>query len=319
VLLGLRAQHFCRYGAGFFSAFAEAACKPGGLLVMRSNWSKVAVLALASCMSVVACGDDDDSAGNTGGSSGHAGSSGGSSAGSSNGGKGGSTAGSSNGGKGGSTAGSSNAGTANAGEGGIGSSGGPATGAGGADAGAAGTGTGTEGGAGVGGAPEVNGAGGEGGYANGCDIEKSYGALGSPEGTAIESVNTPGIIYSAQLNSTGVPDHLQIELYDDYGVFSGDVVKPGEYDLTGDELNYSTCGACVIIYEQDNGGFSYRGAYMATGGKLTITQVSPNLIGTLTDATFEHVTIDVGSNESTPVGDECNTAISSVSFDAEVQ
>jgi hypothetical protein len=49
-------------------------------------------------------------------------------------------------------------------------------------------------------------------------------------------------------------------------------------------------------------------AYMATGGTLTITSLTPTITGKVSNATFTHVTIDEKSAESTPVGD-CDSAV----------
>lgn len=112
-------------------------------------------------------------------------------------------------------------------------------------------------------------------------------------------------------------DTLDIEIYDGYGVFANGV-QPGTYNLTGDELNYDSCGLCVLLIadETSQGG----DPYMATGGSITITSISPTgtFAGSGTSLAFTHVTIDENTLESTPVGDGCNTAIASVSFSATV-
>ena len=274
----------------------------------RSTWSKLAVLALASCVAVVACGDDEKNGGGTAGSAGQ-----------NEGGDGTSTAGSSTtAGKGGGAGTAGTAGTGgNAGAAGTAGEGGnPAAGAGGETLGGSGN-VGGEGGApGAGGAPEVNGSGGEGGYPGGCDIEKDYGSLGAVDGTA--TIPDDGIIdYTTLLDQGTLPDELHIQLFDGLGVFADGVAAPGTYELTGDELNYSTCGACVLIFENPASANDYRGVYMATGGTVTITEVSPKLVGTLKNVSFQHVTLDQDSN-SIPVGDDCGTHIKSLSFDETV-
>jgi hypothetical protein len=112
-------------------------------------------------------------------------------------------------------------------------------------------------------------------------------------------------------------DLFDIEIYDGYGAFTNGV-QAGTYTLTGDDLNYGTCGLCVLIYADANGQSA--DPYMATAGSITITSISPTgtFAGSGTNLTFTHVSIDQNSLQSTPVGDGCNSAISSVSFSATV-
>src|SRR5690606_19552964 len=114
------------------------------------------------------------------------------------------------------------------------------------------------------------------------------------------------------------PDILLLELYPGSGVFSGGL-KPGTYTLAGDELQYATCGACVRIFGDYVTGVGATEVYMATGGKLTLTSVSGQLTGALSDVTFTHVTINTSTWESTPVGDGCNSAISTATFSEPIQ
>ena len=113
------------------------------------------------------------------------------------------------------------------------------------------------------------------------------------------------------------PDLLDIELYDGYGVFTGGI-QPGTYALTGAELNYGTCGLCVLVI--GNASQSGGDPYMATGGSITITSVSPTgtFAGSGTNLTFTHVSVDPNTQQSTPLNDGCNSAIASVSFSATV-
>ncbi len=113
------------------------------------------------------------------------------------------------------------------------------------------------------------------------------------------------------------PDLFDVEIYDGYGVFTNGITA-GTYTLSGDELNYATCGLCVLI--QANATQSSADPYMATGGTITITSISPTgtLAGSGSSLTFTHVTIDQNSSQSTPVGDGCNSSIATVSFSSMV-
>jgi hypothetical protein len=107
-------------------------------------------------------------------------------------------------------------------------------------------------------------------------------------------------------------DVLDIELYAGFGSFTGGDIKTGTFPLTSENL-YSTCGACVLIVT--NVTMTTIGDwYMATGGSLTLSSVSGNLTGTLSNVTFAHVGSDaMGAPTDTAVGD-CNSAVSAASF-----
>jgi hypothetical protein len=173
--------------------------------------------------------------------------------------------------------------------------------------------------AGQNGAPELGGAAGNESPASACYIEETYGDLGSPTGTAAAfKTNGGGILYTVTLNAGPPPDEFRLELYKGLGAFKGGL-STGVFSIAGDELDYGTCGVCPIIYENKDITKLYRGAYIATGGTVTLTSVSGNLIGDLKDVTMEHVTINSGDFHSTPVNDGCVTKIDSLSFSAVIE
>ena len=107
-------------------------------------------------------------------------------------------------------------------------------------------------------------------------------------------------------------DLLDIEVYAGYGVFTGGV-HTGQFKLGASDLNYGTCGLCVLVYANGQND-----PYMATGGTVTFTSFQGTFAGTLSNMTFTHVAIDPNSFQSTPVGDNCNTSIPSLSFSSSV-
>lgn len=111
-------------------------------------------------------------------------------------------------------------------------------------------------------------------------------------------------------------DILIVEFYTGFAPFGTSgaptAVVPGTYQISGDQLNYATCGVCVRIgTNADTQG--YEDDYLATGGTVTVTTADSRVGGTLafsvSNLTFEHVTIDENTFQSTPVGDGCNSAI----------
>jgi hypothetical protein len=124
--------------------------------------------------------------------------------------------------------------------------------------------------------------------------------------------------YDGALNADAAPDYLDIELYNGVGVFASGGVVPGTYQLTGAELDYATCGACVLLFGNvDTTGGTITQYYMAQGGTLKLTATTgANLTGTLTNMTFASVTIDPDTFESTPDGNACTSSITSAAFTA---
>jgi hypothetical protein len=144
----------------------------------------------------------------------------------------------------------------------------------------------------------------------GCSAAASYGDLGTrTEPVEADDLAAPTIVW-ATFELNGDPDTLKIDLYQGAGVFV-DSIHAGTFPLTGAETSYATCAACVHLTVTGAGGTQ---DYMATGGTLTITSVSPHLQATLTDVAFEHVTI--AGSSSTPVGDGCVSAIGHLAIDS---
>ncbi len=124
----------------------------------------------------------------------------------------------------------------------------------------------------------------------------------------------PYIFLGAALSAATEPDVVFVEFYSGFAPFGTEAAPtplvPGTYPLTGDQLQYSSCGVCVSaaakVAQSSNGG-----DFMATGGSVKVTTAGTAVGGTLaielSNVTFEQVTFDMGV--STPVGNACNTKI----------
>jgi len=127
---------------------------------------------------------------------------------------------------------------------------------------------------------------------------------------------TDSVAYVAPLNSASKPDVLWIELYSGYGVFQNGI-KPGTYELSGAELAYDSCGLCVTITaDYDMGSGAWQQDYMATGGTVTITEVTPRFIGTLSNVTFTNANIDYQGGGTTELLDDCASSMNAATYDA---
>jgi len=162
-----------------------------------------------------------------------------------------------------------------------------------------------------------------------CAIAADLGDVGTIPAEAsvavrkndVETGDPELITYIGALN--GDPesrDQLVVQLYRGFGVFTSRSIEAGDYELTGDELNYKTCGVCVRIFaDRPTDGGRPAQDMMATGGTLHVEAIggpqSGSFKATLSGASFEHVVIDDVSFESKPVDDGCETSISNVVAD----
>ena len=140
-----------------------------------------------------------------------------------------------------------------------------------------------------------------------CGFDADLGAVTPLESLAVSDGNW--VVGEYVLNND--PDKLQIELYPGDGIFASGLTT-GTFTLAGDDLQYRTCALCVRLRDR-------RGVYyMATGGEVTLSSVSGNLTGSLSNVTFEQVTI-AEDYTSTPVVDGCQSALTSMAFDDAIE
>ena len=135
----------------------------------------------------------------------------------------------------------------------------------------------------------------------------------STNGSGASGADAHAESWQGLLNTDAAPDIVQLELYAGFGLFAGKDIAPGTYPLTGDELNYASCGVCVRIFA-DATEQALGAQYFATGGSVTLSSTTGNLVGTLDNVTFTKVTI-ADDFTSTPVGDGCETVITAASMD----
>jgi len=129
---------------------------------------------------------------------------------------------------------------------------------------------------------------------------------------------TDDVLEADALLETGQPsDGVSVILYAGYGAFSAGAITAGTYQITGDELDFATCGVCVII----GTNFTSTGHdddYMATGGTVTLTsvgtKVGDTLAGSISNVQFHHATIDPQTGATTIAADTCTTSITNATF-----
>jgi len=145
-----------------------------------------------------------------------------------------------------------------------------------------------------------------------CQTAANHGHLGNVTMPAAVG-DTEMIEWILPLEPGSPRDELDIQLYNGLGVFPTGIT-PGTYALAGPDLDYASCGLCVLIYENIDAQTNYRGVYMATGGTVTLTSVDGNFAGSADHLTFEHVNIDANTLISTPDPDGCPSAVDNVTF-----
>jgi hypothetical protein len=158
------------------------------------------------------------------------------------------------------------------------------------------------------------------GGTGGCLATADYAAVGAVPGQAEYSDPTDptaGLGWFGPLNQATPPDYVAVQLYGGFGVFPT-TITTGTFQLTGNELNFATCGVCVLVWADISSQGQPAQEYLATGGSVTLTSVTGRITGTLTNVTFEHVTINPSTYESTPLGDGCESKIGSLSFDSPI-
>ena len=120
-------------------------------------------------------------------------------------------------------------------------------------------------------------------------------------------------LYAAFINADTPPDGIYIDLFNKLEPFPNSIM-PTTVQLTADQADYSTCGACVEVDTDidDDGNATH--VYLADGGTLNLTSTSGTITGTISNATFRHVDIDSESYETTPNADGCQTTIERLTF-----
>lgn len=164
-----------------------------------------------------------------------------------------------------------------------------------------------------------------------CSISTpNFGAKGALTGNAffVASMDNPNlyrIFMPSPLETAAPSDVFTFEIYTGYAPFGTEAnptpAVPGTYQISGNQLQYADCSICLTMASNVAAdGSSYDDDFMATGGTVTITEagtaVGGNLKISLSNLTFEHVTFD--GPTSTPVGDGCNTAITSATFEGQL-
>ena len=130
----------------------------------------------------------------------------------------------------------------------------------------------------------------------------------------------PLVSMNAALSAATPPDVVFVDFFSGFTPFGTEAAPtaavPGTYQLTGEQLQFSSCGVCVTAAAKIVQGGGNGGDFMATGGTVTITTNGAAVGGTLaielSNVTFEQATFNMGV--STPVGNGCNTKLTKLVY-----
>ena len=144
--------------------------------------------------------------------------------------------------------------------------------------------------------------------------QEAHAAMGE------EETSPSNFYYYGDLNADAAPDVLLIDLYEGYGAFaSGWPTQPVTIQLVGEEIDYSTCGACILGLTDYTADGPTGDPYMATSGTLTLMTTGPTTLkGTLTNVKLSHVTIDEDTAATAAHEDGCTSELASLDFEAAI-
>lgn len=131
----------------------------------------------------------------------------------------------------------------------------------------------------------------------------------------------PGNVYGgALINADATPDAIFLNLYKGFGTYMTGEITAKSVTIAGDETEGVSCGACLEVDTDIDDQGKTKDIYLASGGTINITAVSPMLTFTVSSASFRHVdVVDPQTFETKDSADGCTTSVASLSFTATVE
>lgn len=141
------------------------------------------------------------------------------------------------------------------------------------------------------------------------------GSAGMPGGTGMAAYS---VSWAGRMDPDAPPDLIELILKEGKNPY-GTAIEPGTVQLTGEQTDWATCGACaLIITDVTPMGDSvvYTDIYLATGGTLNLTSVSDTIQGSITNATFTHVV--ASGTTLVKANDGCNVSMPMVTINSTI-
>lgn len=150
-----------------------------------------------------------------------------------------------------------------------------------------------------------------------CLIPASYGAIA---GTLTGAADVTGANSITMVLDAGPPkDDLFLAFTDGKGAFVGGI-KPGTYEIQGDDTSLNTCGLCVTILAHIDAQTGPAKFFFADAGSITLTIATTTAQGKASEfvgsaSGLRFVEIDLGAGGgAAPIQGGCVTGIEAVSF-----
>ncbi|HEX2692013.1 MAG TPA: hypothetical protein VHN14_35635 [Kofleriaceae bacterium] len=144
-----------------------------------------------------------------------------------------------------------------------------------------------------------------------CPMPMTQADTGPLAASKAQMCNVPGSMgkshwykLAAQLPDT--IDYVQVELWDQHGVFAGGTVHPGMFTIAGAEADPTTCGVCVRGVGAKDA--TDQKAYFATSGTVNVTAVGGS--GQPFSATLSNISfVEIDSTATSLVASGCTAAL----------
>lgn len=168
----------------------------------------------------------------------------------------------------------------------------------------------------------------------GCTAQAMYASLGDT-GLAKDYPEHQGSdqVFAHQqimIETLGSNDAVYLELNAGFGGFGSNDIHPGTFQLQGEDLDYATCGLCLLLFPMSINGMDFMGdinnVYVATAGTLVLTDAGGSagsgsghsLSGSIANATFKKAVI---ASDRTQTYDpaNCTSSIGSGTFGYDLQ
>lgn len=162
-----------------------------------------------------------------------------------------------------------------------------------------------------------------------CLIEGPQGAI-APVGTigglsrgnnAAAPYHVEGKGMYTEVTPDLLPDWFAIQLWDLTETFPA-VLETGTWTIDGNDLQYDTCGICVMLIGNHSGdaGEEAGSTFLATSGNVTITAIAPTFEVSIENVEFEHVSFSGPNNTiSSPNPSGCTASVTSLDFSVPLQ
>ena len=159
-----------------------------------------------------------------------------------------------------------------------------------------------DGGSGGGSGDGGGGGGGGGADAGGgvvtCSTVADFADLGVIDGQIFGNAADDYLSIDSTLDATAPVDLFVVELFGGFAPFADGIV-PGTYEITGDQTDYNTCGACAVVYADLDEAAGPGMIYTAQSGTIVVTSVEGNFTGSFTPTAGTTSFVGYSFNETT--------------------